>query len=336
MFLVAARHIDGTQFVSRHAILQPAPTCQLIRLDGQQLRGARWSDPVGAHESLPAALPTEIIPLYTCHVGPDDAIFHVLSRYRDATGYLVAAWHARPPADLTRTDAPAWAERTYHAQAAVNIGPPRFGLRPAESVEIEAKLTLRQQHDPLALALTIGTALGNRDAGLTHRILRSHLYATTTQAGYAAFTARPDGGWWAKAKHAEAPGAEMRREEHRVVPDLDAGVAWASAALEAGLRPVGQMHRTCWDQVLGPDRHGDMCVITADCARAGGQTLHQVEIEYGARLARLAPGAAEAHHHVDATAETVARTLAEAGVTVQRDGLSKIDFFRRAGEPDAR
>ena len=335
MFLIAARHIDGTQFVSRHAILQAAQTCQLIRLDGRQLRAARWSDPVGAQDSLPVGLPGEIIPLYTCHVGPDEAIFHVLTAYRHETAYLVTAWHAEPPADLTPEDAPAWAARAYHEQAAVNIGPPRFGLRPAENVEIEAKLTLRRRHDPLALALTIATALGNRDAGLTHRILRSHLYATTTPTGYAAFTARPAGGWWAKAKHAGAPGAEIRREEHRVVPDLDAGLAWASAELEADLRPVGQMHRTCWDQVLGPDPQGDLCVITVDRAQLGGHTLHQVEIEYGARLGRLAPGAAEAHQHVTAIAETLAGTLAEAGVAVQRDGLTQIEFFRRAGEPDA-
>jgi hypothetical protein len=336
MFLVAARHIDGTQFVSRHAILQPAPTCQLIRLDGRQLRAARWSDPVGPPESLPVALPAEIIPLYTCRLGPAEAIFHVLTAYRDETGYLVAAWHAQPPAGLTPEETPAWAARAYDEQAALNIGPARFGLRPAEKVEIEAKLTLRQQRDPLALALTIGTALGNRDAGLTHRILRSHLYATSTPTGYAAFTARPAGGWWAKAKHAGAPGAEIRREEHLVVPDLDAGVAWASAALKAGLRPIGQMHRTCWDQVLGPDPQGDLCVLTVDRAQLGGHTLHQVEIEYGARLGRLAPDAAEAHQHVAGTAETVARTLAELGVAVRQDGLTKIEFFRRAGEPDAR
>jgi hypothetical protein len=337
VFLVAARHVDSITALTRYAAIEPVLTSPLIRLGGQELREARWSDPVDAcQRPLPPAPTCELIPLYTCHLTPDDATFHLVTIYRHKTAYLVEAWHTRPPADLKPYEAPAWAQRTHDEQATVNIGPPRLGQRLTQQVEIEAKLTLRQQHDPLALALTISNMLGNRDAGLTHRILRSHLYEPAAANGYAAFTARPDGGWWAKAKHAAAPGSEMRREQHCVVHDLDAGLAWASAALDGDLHLVGRMHRTCWDQVTGPDPKGEMCTITADRTRMGPHTLHQIEIEYSARLAQNAPNVSDAQRHVDDTAKVLARALNEAGITVDRGSLTKLDFFRGAGALDAR
>lgn len=338
MFLIAARHIDAARSETRLACLDAAPTSQLIRLGRQELDQVQWSAPINVqkHEQ-PRPVP-EIVPLYTCRLEPGTATFHLVTRFRGTTAHLIEAWRTRLPDGFSEQDAPTWANSCYEQHAAINIGPDRFGLRMAEQVEVETKLTLEQETDPLALALTIKDALGTRDTTLTHRIVRSLIYAPVAQAGatrYAAFTSRPDGGWWAKAKHDGAPETATRRELHRVVPDLDAGLAWASAALECDLHLLGPMHRTCWDQVTGPDPNGDMSVITVDSARMREHTLHQVEVEYAARLALLAPSASDAHSHVQATAANLARHLTEAGVNFRRDGLTKLEFFRRAGETHA-
>jgi hypothetical protein len=338
VFLIAARHIDATRAATRLACLEKAPISQLIRLGRHELDQVQWCAPVNVQNHVQPRPIREIVPLYTCRLESEEATFHLVTRLRAATAHLVEAWRTQPPDGLIEQDVPAWAHSCYERRAAINIGPERFGLRMAEQVEVEAKITLDHETDPLALALTIRDSLGARDSTLTHRILRSHIYAPTAPAGatsYAAFTPRPDGGWWAKAKHDGAPESATRRELHRVVPDLEAGLAWASATLECDLHLLGHMHRTCWDQVTDPDPNGDMSVITVDSARMREHTLHQVEVEYAARLALLAPSAADAHSHVQATAANLARHLNEAGVNFRRDGLTKLDFFRRAGATHA-
>jgi hypothetical protein len=338
VFLIAARHIDATRAETRLACLEAAPTSQLIRLGRQELDQVQWSAPINVQNHGQPRPVREIVPLFTCRLEPEAATFHLVTRFRAMTAHLVEAWRTQLPAGFSEQDAPTWAHSCYEQQAAINIGTNRFGLRMAEEVEVETKFTLEQDTDPLALALTIKDALGARDTTLTHRILRSHIYAPTAPAGatrYAAFTPRPDGGWWAKAKHDVAPETATRRELHRVVPDLDAGLAWASATLERDLHLLGHMHRTCWDQVTDPDPNGDMSVITVDSARMREHTLHQVEVEYAARLALLAPSAADARSHVQATAANLARHLTEAGAKFRRDGLTKLDFFRRAGASHA-
>jgi hypothetical protein len=338
VFLIAARHIDARRAATRLACLEAAPSSQLIRLGRRELDQVQWSAPISVQNHMQPRAIREIVPLYTCRLESEEATFHLVTRFRATAAHLVEAWRTQLPGGLGEDDVPMWAHSCYERHAAINIGPERFGLRMTEQVEVEAKITLDQKTDPLALALTIKDLLGARDTTLSHRILRSHIYAPTVPAGatsYAAFTPRPDGGWWAKAKHGRAPESATRRELHRVVPDLDAGLAWASATLGCDLNLLGHMHRTCWDQMTDPNPNGDMSVITVDSTRMREHTLYQVEVEYAARLALLAPSAVDANSHVQATVANLARHLNEAGVHFRRDGLTKLEFFRRAGATHA-
>ncbi|MEV6929643.1 hypothetical protein AB0M46_34840 [Dactylosporangium sp. NPDC051485] len=326
------------------AYLPKRPAGPLLVINEHALRSRVWHSLDGAQRPLldPASIR---VPLWACFVDRSTAkaTFFATTQWHPAATTL-AAFHSTDDAPPPAPNLASWAYRVVAERAQVNRPIPRPGRRPLPGPEIEAKITIIGQVNPLAVARTLRDRLATIAPGavgcsLYRRILRSEIYrpAGPGLRQYAALTPRADGTWWAKTKILRNDGLH---KTIRPATDHAHALALITEAFEPQtLRRVGQLHRSTWDLLSPPDPYGHWCTVTVDTTTLAPYPglLQQVEIEYGGCLATTSATTdpLQLRRAVGATADAAVAALSAVHIPHAQSGQSKIEYFLTEGQADA-